>query len=74
MTDLELIDQIKAHPVCDKFVSLTGAFVVYYPAPYRIPGGASVTRTGNNVVDLGWLLKQIDNFWNAQRLKIASDT
>ena len=63
------IDEIKAHPVCAEFMALPGAYVVYYPPAYVIPGGYTVPRAGNDAAELALLYAQIDAFWQAQRLK-----
>ena len=53
---------IQAHSLCSEFVAITGRYLVYYPPKYRIPGGATVVRTGNDVAALNALYNQIVAF------------
>lgn len=69
MTVDETIAAIKAHPACSEFMALGGAYVVYYPPAYVIPGGYTVPRAGNDLGELTLLYSQIDAFWQTQRLK-----
>jgi hypothetical protein len=63
---------IIAHPACADFTSTPTMFVVYYPAPYKIPGGVSVKRGNDDLAALNLLYARIDAFWNAQRLQIPA--
>lgn len=62
---------IEAHPACAQFMSTLGSYVVYYPAAYVIPGGASVPVGVDPLASLNLLYDRIDAFWQAQRLKLA---
>jgi hypothetical protein len=53
---------IQAHSLCAEFLAIAGRYLVYYPPKYRIPGGATVVRTGNDVAALNSLYNQIVSF------------
>lgn len=63
---------IEAHPLCASFNATPGSFVVFYPDTYTLPGGASVPRGLDALASLNRLYDTIDNFWQAQRLKVAA--
>lgn len=62
---------IEAHPACAQFMSTPGSYVVYYPAAYVIPGGASVRVGVDPLASLNLLYDRIDAFWQAQRLQVT---
>lgn len=62
---------IEAHPACAQFMSTPSSYVVYYPAAYVIPGGASVPVGVDPLASLNLLYDRIDAFWQAQRLQIT---
>jgi hypothetical protein len=71
-TTADAVAAIKAHSVCALYMETPGSFVVYYPASYVVPGGASVPRGLNELDSLNRLYDLIDQFWNAQTLQISA--
>jgi hypothetical protein len=59
------IAAIQAHPACAEFVTLPGKYVVYYPFPGKMPGGALADRKGNDLAALTLLYNKIDSFWSS---------
>ena len=53
---------IQAHPLCESFVAIADRYMVYYPPKYRIPGGATIVRTGNDIAALNALYRQMQSF------------
>ncbi len=62
----DAIAAIKAHAACAEFVdSVAGKYIVYYPFPGKMPGGAIVDRKGNDLLSLNLLYAKIDQFWSS---------
>jgi hypothetical protein len=66
-TDVDTaIAAIKAHAACAEFVdNVPGKYIVYYPFPGKMPGGAITNRKGDDLVALNLLYAKIDQFWQS---------
>lgn len=62
---------IEAHPLCVSFTETPTRYAVFYPAAYKIPGGASVMRGTDDLTALTVLFNRMEDFWNQQRLKVS---
>lgn len=72
LTESDATAAIQAHPLCAQFTVTPGSLVVFYPDAYTIPGGASVPVGLDKLAALNLLYDRIDQFWNAQRLKVTA--
>jgi hypothetical protein len=68
----ELITQMKEHPACAMFQQTPLSWVVYFPDAYTIPGGMTTPRGDDDVASLQLLYRRVDDWWNAQRLKLPA--
>lgn len=64
---------VKAHPLCSSYMETPSKYVVFYPDTYRIPSGTAVQKSGDVLADLSLLYRQLENFWQAQRLQVCKD-
>jgi hypothetical protein len=72
-SEADALAAIQAHPLCADMLTTPTRYAVFYPPTYRIPGGVAVQRGMDDLAALNLLYERLQDFWNAQRLQIATD-